>query len=54
MFIMRAFGGLLYLSGGVIMTVNVWATILGKLRAEKPMRDAAYDAALDRPILARA
>ncbi|AXB75101.1 cytochrome-c oxidase, cbb3-type subunit I [Novosphingobium sp. P6W] len=54
MFILRAFGGLLYLSGAVIMTVNVWATILGKLRTEAPMRDAAYDAARDRPIVAQA
>ncbi|WP_159980967.1 MULTISPECIES: cytochrome-c oxidase, cbb3-type subunit I [unclassified Novosphingobium] len=54
MFILRAFGGLLYLSGAVIMTVNVWATILGKLRSEAPMRDAAYDAARDRPIVAQA
>jgi cytochrome c oxidase cbb3-type subunit 1 len=35
------------------MTVNVWATILGKLREEKPLRDAAYDAAQDRPISGR-
>jgi cytochrome c oxidase cbb3-type subunit 1 len=54
MFILRAFGGLLYLSGAVIMTVNVWATILGKLRTEAPMRDAAYDPEADRPILAPA
>jgi cytochrome c oxidase cbb3-type subunit 1 len=53
MFVMRTFGGLLYLAGAVIMTVNVWATILGKLRAEKPMHDAAYDAERDRPILAQ-
>ncbi|MEZ0136850.1 cytochrome-c oxidase, cbb3-type subunit I [Novosphingobium sp. NRRL B-2648] len=52
MYALRAFGGALYLAGGVIMTVNVWATILGKLREEKPLRDAAYDPAADRPILA--
>ncbi|PNU03865.1 cytochrome-c oxidase, cbb3-type subunit I [Novosphingobium guangzhouense] len=51
MYALRAFGGTLYLAGAVIMTVNVWATILGKLREEKPLRDAAYDAAADRPIL---
>ncbi|MFC0203581.1 cytochrome-c oxidase, cbb3-type subunit I [Novosphingobium soli] len=54
MFIMRVFGGLLYLSGAVIMTVNVWATILGKLRREAPLRDAAYDAERDRPLPAPA
>ncbi|CDO38748.1 MULTISPECIES: cytochrome-c oxidase, cbb3-type subunit I [Novosphingobium] len=54
MFIMRAFGGLLYLAGAVVMVVNVWATILGKLRREAPMRDAAYDPVADRPILAPA
>lgn len=54
MFILRAFGGLLYLAGAVIMTVNVWATILGKLRAEVPLSDAAFDPAADRPILASA
>lgn len=54
MFILRAFGGLLYLSGAVIMVINVWATIAGKLRDEVPMRDAAYDPAADRPILASA
>jgi len=52
MFALRAFGGLLYLAGAVIMVINIWATILGKLREEAPMRDAAYDAAADRPILA--
>ncbi|MEW9855045.1 cytochrome-c oxidase, cbb3-type subunit I [Novosphingobium sp. M1R2S20] len=54
MFALRAFGGLLYLAGGVIMVVNVWATILGKLRAEAPMSDAAYDPATDRPVVAAA
>lgn len=54
MFMLRAFGGLLYLAGAVVMVVNVWATILGKLRSEAPMRDAAYDPAADRPILAKA
>ncbi|HUD29958.1 MAG TPA: cytochrome-c oxidase, cbb3-type subunit I [Novosphingobium sp.] len=54
MFVMRAFGGVLYLAGAVIMTVNVWATILGKLRREAPLRDAAYDAERDRPLPAPA
>ncbi|WP_299308137.1 cytochrome-c oxidase, cbb3-type subunit I [uncultured Croceicoccus sp.] len=50
MYVMRAFGGLLYLSGGAIMAWNVWMTMAGRLRDEKPMRDAAYDPAADRPL----
>ncbi|MEN7537735.1 cytochrome-c oxidase, cbb3-type subunit I [Aurantiacibacter flavus] len=50
MYVARAFGGLLYISGAVIMTYNVWMTIAGKLRDEKPMTDAAYDPEADRPI----
>jgi cytochrome c oxidase cbb3-type subunit I len=52
MFVLRAFGGLLYLAGAIVMVWNVWATILGKQRAEAPMSDAAYDPAADRPIVA--
>ncbi|MES2493145.1 MAG: cytochrome-c oxidase, cbb3-type subunit I [Pseudomonadota bacterium] len=51
MFLLRAFGGLLYLAGAVIMTINVWKTIAGSpLREEAPMRDAAYDPGQDRPL----
>lgn len=50
MYVLRAFGGLLYLSGFVIMIYNVWQTLAGKLRDEKPMTDAAYDEEADRPI----
>ncbi|MGE8133573.1 cytochrome-c oxidase, cbb3-type subunit I [Novosphingobium subterraneum] len=50
MFFLRAFGGLLYLAGAVVMTVNVWRTILGALRDEAPMSDAPYDPEKDRPI----
>jgi cytochrome c oxidase cbb3-type subunit 1 len=50
MFALRALGGLLYLAGAVLMVANVWATIAGKLRAEKPMHDAAYDPAKDCPL----
>ncbi|MFC3175386.1 cytochrome-c oxidase, cbb3-type subunit I [Novosphingobium bradum] len=51
MYVLRAFGGLLYLSGAVIMTINVWKTIAGSpLREEAPLRDAAYDAEKDRPL----
>jgi len=53
MYLLRAFGGLLYLSGAVIMTINVWKTIAGSpLREEAALRDAAYDAAKDRPLVA--
>ncbi|MCP5397124.1 MAG: cytochrome-c oxidase, cbb3-type subunit I [Sphingomonadaceae bacterium] len=50
MYLLRAFGGLLYLSGAVVMVVNVWATILGKLREEAPMTTSAYDPVADRPL----
>ena len=36
-YIARAFGGLLYLSGAVVMAVNIWLTIAGKVRNERPM-----------------
>ncbi|WP_198507713.1 cytochrome-c oxidase, cbb3-type subunit I [Qipengyuania seohaensis] len=51
MYVLRAFGGLLYLSGALVMTYNIWMTLAGKLRDEAPMRDAAYDAEKDRPIV---
>lgn len=52
MYVLRAFGGGLYLTGAVIMTINVWRTILGHLRNEEPLHDAKYDEAADRPIAA--
>ncbi|MCU0948849.1 MAG: cytochrome-c oxidase, cbb3-type subunit I [Porphyrobacter sp.] len=52
MYALRAFGGLLYLSGAVIMAYNVWMTIAGKLRNEAPLGDTPYDEAADRPIVA--
>ncbi|MCL4674189.1 MAG: cytochrome-c oxidase, cbb3-type subunit I, partial [Sphingomonadaceae bacterium] len=52
MYLLRAFGGLLYLSGAAIMVYNVWMTLAGRLRTEAPMSDAAYDEAADRPITA--
>jgi cytochrome c oxidase cbb3-type subunit 1 len=52
MYVLRAFGGLLYLSGATIMTANVWLTILGRQRQETPLRQAAYDATADRPLVA--
>lgn len=55
MFVLRAFGGLLYLAGGAIMAANVWLTIAGRLRDEAPLHplgdDAAFDPAKDRPLV---
>ncbi|MXO75221.1 cytochrome-c oxidase, cbb3-type subunit I [Altererythrobacter aerius] len=53
MYILRAFGGLLYLAGAVLMLANVWLTIKGRLRKEAPLTDAAYDPVADRPIVAQ-
>ena len=54
LYLIRAAGGLLYLSGAIIMAWNIGRTIAGSpLREEKPMNDAAYDAAADRPLIAQ-
>jgi len=53
MYLIRAAGGTLYLLGAVVMVVNVWLTVAGKLRDEPPLHDAAYDPAQDRPLPAR-
>jgi len=52
MYLIRASGGVLYLSGAIVMVVNVWMTIAGKLREEKPMTETPYDEAADRPLVA--
>jgi len=52
MYLLRAFGGTLYLAGAVLMVANVWLTILGRQRAEAPTSEAAYNPAVDRPIVA--
>ena len=52
MYLLRAFGGLLYLSGAAIMTANIWLTIAGKLRDEAPLHVAPYDPEADRPVSA--
>ncbi len=52
MYLIRAFGGLLYLSGALIMVYNVWMTVAGKLRVEKPMTETPYNADADRPYVA--
>ena len=53
-YVIRSAGGLLYLAGAIVMVVNVWRTILGHLREERPMTEAAYDPAADRPIISTA
>jgi len=40
-YVMRVFGGVLYLSGGLIMAYNLYMTICGKLREEVPMGDSS-------------
>jgi cytochrome c oxidase cbb3-type subunit 1 len=50
LFLIRAAGGLLYLGGFVVMLWNVTQTIRGKVRDEKPLTDAAYDAEADKPL----
>jgi len=50
MYLMRAFGGLLYLSGALIMVYNIWMTLAGHLRDEVPMAETVYDETADRPI----
>lgn len=48
-YLIRATGGLLYLSGSVFMAWNVYQTIRGKLRDEAPLTATPYNSALDRP-----
>ena len=52
MYLIRAAGGALYLSGAVIMVYNVWMTLAGKVRAEKPMTETPYNPEADRPAVA--
>ncbi len=54
MYVMRAFGGLLYLSGALIMAWNIAMTIKGKLRTEAPMGETTIDPASDHPLVAGA
>ncbi len=50
MYLIRAAGGAMYLAGFLIMIVNVWATLAGKVRAEKPMTETPHNMAADRPL----
>ena len=36
-YVLRVFGGLLYLIGGLVMAWNVYQTIRGNVRSEKPL-----------------
>jgi cytochrome c oxidase cbb3-type subunit I len=54
LYLIRAAGGLLYLTGFLIMVWNIAQTIRGKLRDEKPMSDAAFNPDHDRPLPALA
>jgi cytochrome c oxidase cbb3-type subunit 1 len=49
-YIMRVAGGLMYLSGSLVMVWNIGMTIAGRLRAEAPMSSPAHDPARDRPL----
>jgi cytochrome c oxidase cbb3-type subunit 1 len=53
MYVLRMVGGLMYLTGAIIMAYNIAMTIAGRLRDEAPMGDTAHDEAADRPILAQ-
>jgi cytochrome c oxidase cbb3-type subunit 1 len=53
MYLLRAFGGLLYLSGFVIMIYNVWMTLAGHLRTEQPMTETPHNPVADQPIVIR-
>jgi cytochrome c oxidase cbb3-type subunit 1 len=50
MYLMRAAGGALYLTGALIMVFNIWMTIAGRLRDEAPMGETHYDEEADRPL----
>ncbi len=53
MYVLRAFGGLLYLSGAVVLAYNITRTILGhNLRDEAPLGGAVFDPASDVPLVA--
>ncbi|PHR15237.1 MAG: cytochrome-c oxidase, cbb3-type subunit I [Sphingopyxis sp.] len=52
MYLIRATGGLLYLSGAIVMVYNVWMTLAGHVRDEKPMTETPHDEAADKPLVA--
>ncbi len=52
MYALRVLGGLLYLSGAIVLVYNVWMTILGRVRNEAPMILTPHDPSADRPLTA--
>ena len=52
MYLLRAFGGGMFLVGAGIMSFNVWQTIAGNLRDEEPLYQPKHDPAADRPLTA--
>jgi cytochrome c oxidase cbb3-type subunit I len=52
MYVIRAAGGALYLSGALIMVYNVWRTIAGHQRQERPMTETPHNVEADRPFIA--
>jgi cytochrome c oxidase cbb3-type subunit 1 len=51
MYVLRGFGGLLFLAGATVMTYNIARTILGHaLREEAPLGETAFDPAKDVPL----
>ena len=53
MYLMRATGGLFYLSGAILFAYNIGMTIAGRIRIEKPMTETPYNVAADRPLAAQ-
>ncbi len=53
MYLIRAAGGLLYLAGAFVLVYNVWMTIAGKQREEKPMTETPHNEDLDKPIVGK-
>jgi len=51
-YLIRATGGLLYLTGALIMAFNIWMTVAGRLRSEAPMGETKPDRARDVPLVA--
>jgi cytochrome c oxidase cbb3-type subunit I len=51
MYLIRATGGLLYLAGAVVLVYNVWMTIAGKQRDEKPMTETPHNPEADKPLV---
>lgn len=51
MYVLRALGGLLYLTGACFMTYNIWRTIaVGDQRDEKPLHNIDQNRDKDRPL----